>query len=285
MGITLSKSRGNKGFDSNSQYIFSITGKAKKYDREQEIVALRHNILREIFKANFLSPIKNELKSGGMRVLDVGCGFGIWLFEMSSDFPNNYYVGVDLTPQLFTKNKPSNVEFVTANIYDGLPFCDGSFDFVFLRNMVYDLQENKWPVLISECARVVKPGGYFEITEAALDLISSGPLLNQVVTKFFNYLNTKNVNPAIVNRMEEFMKDTNKFKSINHDEKPFVLGSWSNHLNYAFESYTDYAFRSVLKFSVKKEDFDEMLRKLLKEANAYRTRTTMHKFVSQKIEA
>ncbi|RIB12002.1 hypothetical protein C2G38_1977432, partial [Gigaspora rosea] len=106
-------------------------------EREQENAALQHCIEREIFESNFLSPINCGLKEGGLKVLDVGCELGTWLFEMSSDFPNCTFIGVDIAPTPFTV-KPNNVDFVTlVDVTNGLPFKDESFDFIFIRNVFF----------------------------------------------------------------------------------------------------------------------------------------------------
>ncbi|CAG8471886.1 21742_t:CDS:2 [Gigaspora margarita] len=289
MGITLSKFRKDKKgaeFDATSQYLYTLTGKAKVYDREHENIALRHNIVREIFNSNFLSPIHSELKAGGLKVLDVGCGFGTWLFEMSSDFPNSSYIGVDLTPQLFTATRPKNVDFLTANVTERLPFNDDSFDFVFIRNMAYDIQESQWKFLIQECTRVLKCGGYIEITEAELQALNCGPLLKKLSKKFFEYITSTKVNLLITEKMEEILISTNKFQDIAHYHRPFALGCWPSHLREAYRSYSNDVFRSVIKFSdVKEKDYDNTIKDLINEANKYRTYFNMHKYFSQKIEA
>ncbi|CAG8582672.1 270_t:CDS:2 [Dentiscutata erythropus] len=256
MGITLSKFRKDKGagFDATSQYLYTLTGKAKVYDREQENLALRHNIVREIFNSNLLSPIHSELKSGGLRVLDVG---------------------------------PKNVDFVTANVIDGLPFGDNSFDFVYVRNMAYDIQESQWSSLIKECTRVLKPGGYIEITEAELRALNCGPLLKKLSKKFFDYILSTKVNLLISEKIEEILKSTNKYHDIiDHHQRPFALGCWPTHLKDAYRTYSLDVFRSVIKFSdVKEKDYDQTVQKLMSEANSYRTHFFIHKYLTQKIVA
>ncbi|KAF0558089.1 S-adenosyl-L-methionine-dependent methyltransferase [Gigaspora margarita] len=286
MGIAFSKFiRAKKaGFDTTSQYLYTITGTPNIYDREQENVALRHNIVREIWGSNFLSPISCELRQGGLRVLDVGCGFGIWLFEMSSEFPNCSYVGVDMSPQLFIANKPKNVEFVLADVKDELPFPDDYFDFIFIRNMGFDLLETQWISLILECSRVLKSGGYFEITEAELRSMNDGPTLIKLSKKFHEYIASTKINTLIVEKIENFLKSTNKFQDIVHHTRPFLEGSWGGTLKDSYKSYSTDIFRSVLKFSdVKEKDYDDTIKILMDEATVHKTYFNLHKFVSKKV--
>ena len=49
------------------------------------------------------------------------------------------------------------------NLLDGLPFEDDSFDFVFQRLLVGAIPKNKWPFIINELTRVLKPDGYLEV--------------------------------------------------------------------------------------------------------------------------
>ncbi|CAG8531017.1 19221_t:CDS:2 [Cetraspora pellucida] len=244
-------------FDTLSQFISSITGKAKVFDREQEISALRHFIVREIFGSNFLSPISNELKHGGLKVLDVGCGFGMWLFEMSSIYSQSSFVGVDVTHQLFASIKPKNVDLVSADVNDGLPFCDCTFDFVFIRKVSYDLLESQWVSLINECVRVLKPNGYFEITEAELRAKNIGPMLQNSSKKYFEILSSSKANLKICEKIEEFLESTHKLQDIVHYKKEFPLGSWGpNEMREAYRSYSTFVFRSVPESHSPKKEYD-----------------------------
>ncbi|RIB09161.1 S-adenosyl-L-methionine-dependent methyltransferase [Gigaspora rosea] len=283
MGILLSKSRQNEnGFDTISQYLFSVTGLPKKFDREEENAGLRHNLIRELFNGNFSSPIRDKLNDGGLMVLDVGCGFGTWLFDMSSDFKDCQYVGVDKTPQQFIANKPKNVEFVTADVTDGLPFNDESFDFIHIRNLVFDLRDKQWDSLVQECVRILKPGGYIEITETEMPTKSAGPNMDKLGKKMRNFLIERKISILIVNRIGDIMK-SNNLQNIVHDERCFPLGTWDSSFRKAFQTFNLEVLRtSLIRFGGSK-NIDSELSNLIAEANKYRSYFSVHRFFSQKI--
>ncbi|CAG8461779.1 5843_t:CDS:2 [Gigaspora margarita] len=253
MGIAFSKfSRAKKaGFDTTSQYLYTITGTPNTYDREQENVAY--------------------------------CGFGIWLFEMSSEFPDCSYTGVDISPKLFAANIPKNVELILADFNDGLPFLDDSFDFIFIRNVGFDLLEAQWASLINECSRALKSGGYLEITEAELRSMNCGPNLIKLSKKFHEYIASTKVNTLIVEKIEDIMRSTNKFQDIVHHTRPFLQGCWGGPLKDAYKSYSTDIFRFVLKFTdINTKDYDNTINILMDEATVHKTYFNLHKFVSKK---
>ena len=82
---------------------------------------------------------------------------------MATNYPNAVITGIDISPIQPSQIKPKNFIFIQGNIFDGLPFADDSFDFVFQRLMVGAIPKDKWPFVIKELTRVLKPGGYLEV--------------------------------------------------------------------------------------------------------------------------
>ncbi|KAL1411442.1 hypothetical protein Q8F55_002398 [Vanrija albida] len=84
-------------------------------------------------------PVGGVLASPGLvrRVLDVGCGTGMWLHDMAARFPHADCVGVDLLPLQHSSNRP-NVTFMLLDAPAGLDvFPASSFDVVHIRQMIY----------------------------------------------------------------------------------------------------------------------------------------------------
>lgn len=79
-----------------------------------------------------MAPVSDVLRKGG-RVLDVGCGPGSWAMEIAGEYPKSQVVGIDINPMFPRDIKPSNCTFHQYNLLDGLPFEDGSFDYIFMR--------------------------------------------------------------------------------------------------------------------------------------------------------
>ncbi|CAG8845284.1 5950_t:CDS:2, partial [Racocetra persica] len=95
-------------------------------------------------------------------------------------YPSTKVVGVDISPYQPTTIKPKNFEFVMANVEERLPFDDNTFDFVFQRYLVFGLSKEKWPQVINELVRVLKPGGLLELCEPSLFCFDAGPATKRI---------------------------------------------------------------------------------------------------------
>ncbi|KAJ3296786.1 hypothetical protein HK104_001202 [Borealophlyctis nickersoniae] len=134
-------------------------------DDELERLNMQHYFLRYIFQTNFCAPIDETLRTSDTKILDVGCGSGIWAMEMGTEYRNAQITAIDLAPAQPTTIKPPNVEFAIHDITQRFPFPDNAFDFVRMRFLVLSLKADQWEHVISEIVRVCKPGGYVELCE------------------------------------------------------------------------------------------------------------------------
>ena len=87
---------------------------------------------------------------------------------MATNFHHAEFTGIDISPIQPLQVKPNNFNFIKADLLEGLPFPDDTFDFVFQRLMVGSIPKNKWPSIMSELTRVLKPGGYLEVKNAEI---------------------------------------------------------------------------------------------------------------------
>jgi len=85
---------------------------------------------------------------------------------MATNYPGAEFIGIDISPIQPLHVKPDNFNFLRVNILDGLPFEDDTFDFVFQRLLVASITADKWPFVVNELTRVLKPGGYLEVKDA-----------------------------------------------------------------------------------------------------------------------
>jgi len=105
------------------------------------------------------------------RVLDIGCGGGIWILAAAQHWTDCSFVGLDISrrqPDLVRTRRDdlsNRVKWVQANFLDGLPFPNSDFDFVRIQNVGLGVPEDEWQYLIDEVVRILKPGGTFEIIE------------------------------------------------------------------------------------------------------------------------
>src|SRR5712692_6141883 len=129
-------------------------------------------LIRSILHGNHASPLRSDLTS----ILDVGCGTGRWVIEMARTFPGAQVVGLDIElPRQSAPALPSTTSFVQANVLDGLPFADRSFDFTHQRLLVLAIPAAHWPLVVGELVRVTRPGGWVELLEGGDVFLNAGP--------------------------------------------------------------------------------------------------------------
>nr|CAG8433305.1 6226_t:CDS:10 [Entrophospora candida] len=217
---------------------------------------LNHHIQRELWKSNFSSPVEDLLKNGSAKVLDVGCGLGTFLCEISSDYPKSEFIGIDVL-SLFPTIKPFNVNFIKKNIIDGLPFEDNSFDFVHIRSLFYDFTESQWMnIIYKETLRVLKPGGWLEIADPETRAYNTGPLTDFLLKSISKDISLRNISSCIVDNHESNLrtiisnnKNINEQKEkivIHHDKKLYQIGKWSGKIGEATSIFVIGYFRNYL---------------------------------------
>ncbi|KAG2155989.1 S-adenosyl-L-methionine-dependent methyltransferase, partial [Suillus bovinus] len=117
------------------------------------------------------------------RILDLGCGDGVWVIEAAKYWKGCQVVGLDIVPlnpdlPRLSRNKDllNRVSWVQANFLECLPFPNESFDFVHVKRIARGVPEDKvrlpvssnWDDLFEEITRVMKPGAAFEVIEEEL---------------------------------------------------------------------------------------------------------------------
>lgn len=97
---------------------------------------------------------------GDERVLDVGCGNGIYYTRLRHQHPNIQYFGVDLFDQMIEAH-PSPVNLAQSDMM-ALPFPDHSFDVVMANHVLFLMEDVT--TSIQELRRVLKPDGILMTT-------------------------------------------------------------------------------------------------------------------------
>ncbi|GAN01068.1 methyltransferase type 11 [Mucor ambiguus] len=114
----------------------------------------------------FSAPITKQLENG-IRVLDAGCGPGCWSLDMAVKYKNSQFYGVDVLETQFPQDsdKPTNTGFVLGDLADNIPYPRDTFDFIYQRLLSLAFTKEQWKQNLKELERVLKPGGYLELTE------------------------------------------------------------------------------------------------------------------------
>ncbi len=108
-----------------------------------------------------LDKITELVDLEGKKILDVGCGMGVWLNQFSKfTDPENVY-GSDIDQDLI-KEIPADIAPQTnLKVCPGeqLDFADNTFDIVFTNEVLEHVDDDRR--VVEEIVRVLKPGGKF----------------------------------------------------------------------------------------------------------------------------
>ncbi|ORX97195.1 methyltransferase type 11 [Basidiobolus meristosporus CBS 931.73] len=170
---------------------------------EVDRLNLQHYLFRFLLKGNSTAPVSHEIG----RVLDVGCGSGIWSEEMSVEFANAIFDLVDISKVFHNTTNNPRLRFHEANTLKGLPFPDNTFDYSFQRLLVAGLTVYQWPTVVSEIARVTKPGGWVELVENDLYVFNSGPVMARFRPWFFRAMAKKHIEPVAVRNIGSYLQE------------------------------------------------------------------------------
>ncbi|HVJ52117.1 MAG TPA: class I SAM-dependent methyltransferase [Aliidongia sp.] len=98
------------------------------------------------------------LKTGD-RVLDVGCGKGFLLYELTQAVPGLAIAGLDISDYAIAQAKAEVQPFIRLGSATALPFPDASFDFVVSLGTLHNLELPDAHAAFAEIERVAAPGG------------------------------------------------------------------------------------------------------------------------------
>lgn len=128
-------------------------------DRQQEAEDLMHEVYKIILDGELHEAPINE---NPQRVLDLGCGTGIWAIEFADANPSADVIGVDLSP-IQPKFVPPNCRFEVDDITQEWTYPDNHFDFIHVRAMIGSIPD--WTGLYKKAYTHMKPGGWLESVE------------------------------------------------------------------------------------------------------------------------
>ncbi|KAK4164023.1 S-adenosyl-L-methionine-dependent methyltransferase [Cladorrhinum sp. PSN259] len=125
---------------------------------ETERLDLQHNLLVMTFGGKLhLSSLQENVR----RVLDAGCGTGIWAVDFAEEHPETQVTGIDLSPSQ-PSFIPPNVTFYVDDLEDDWTFSQ-PFDFIFTRFMTGSIQD--WPKYFKRCYDNLTPEGTLEVQD------------------------------------------------------------------------------------------------------------------------
>ncbi|CAG8677672.1 3291_t:CDS:2 [Gigaspora margarita] len=257
---------------------------------EIERSTLSHVLLRHRWNGNFCSPIKERLNTSGTTMLDVGCGPGLWAIDMGLNHPSSSIIAIDIDPSKFPPNDqcPPNVCFLTCNAVHGIPFPPNTFDFVNISLMWSAFSEAQWILLIKDLIRVLKYDGWIEFTEPDPALRNGGKNLTWLLESFANACrDVGGVNIRIYEKIPTYIRAMDELEDLNCMSVNYPVGEWYG----CFGKYSLDNLERLLKAAVylpkyigiSNEQFNNLLKDYLKEANETKSFIYIYKYFAKKV--
>ncbi len=103
-----------------------------------------------------------DVLTAKVRVLDVGCGNGLFLDRIRRDIADAHLSGVDYSEYQIGRPAHPSLHLKQADLTRGVPFEDRSFDVVYAAEIIEHLVDPD--LLLSEIRRVLRPGGTLVLT-------------------------------------------------------------------------------------------------------------------------
>ncbi|KAI9230101.1 MAG: S-adenosyl-L-methionine-dependent methyltransferase [Piptocephalis tieghemiana] len=216
--------------------------------------------------------------NGPRSILDVGCGSGIWLMEAGELYKNAQCTGIDKTTEFIPDSGASGrFHIVEADVEEGLPFPDESFDFLFHRFLYVGAPSLDWDAYFAEAFRVCQPGAVIEVAETSGLQCRQGPYSERILglIDFSVNLDSKRSKRLIAHLGDKMERAG--FCNINRHIISVPVGAWGGRVGKtALRSILDILDRakSVILAqnpSLSEEELDTLLSDYTKEVDQYRT--------------
>ena len=110
----------------------------------------------------------------GIKMVDIGCGYGISTMILAEHFPKSKIYGLDLSEQGIKAAQAkgevaglTNATFICADVSNLTPDWTAEFDYAFTHMVIHDLPD---PLrALKEIHRVLKPGGTLSVMDPKLE--------------------------------------------------------------------------------------------------------------------
>ena len=186
----------------------------------------QHYLLRQAMKGLHIVPVPEHASA----ILDVGCGTGRWCIEMAQSFSLAQVIGIDLEEMVLPGvQKPDNYTFKQANALERLPFTDNSFDFVHMRMMLLSIPTAKWPNVLREILRVMRPGSKVEFVEVGCTIFPQGPATQRWYRWLRDICNTYEQDADMPTRLRSLVQNAG-LGNVNEYTYDIPIGRWAGHL-------------------------------------------------------
>ncbi|KAE9367019.1 S-adenosyl-L-methionine-dependent methyltransferase [Stipitochalara longipes BDJ] len=261
-------------------------------ETEVDRLDMFHHILKLVSNGKlYEAPLPKDVQ----RVLDIGCGTGLWAIDFADEHPSAEVLGVDLMP-IQPQFVPPNCKFEIDDIEEDFTYRQ-PFDFIHCRYMAYAVKN--WPRLIGQIYAHTTPGGFVEFTDFDLIIRSDdGSMDNTTMQTWTNTLpqagRLLGREPCPGPKLEQWVRDAG-FTNIVTKIYKLPIGPWPKDPNFKLvgayyhvtvsqgvEGFSLRLYMNVLKWSY--EELQVLLAKVRKDLNTRSIHgyTTMYKVMAQR---
>ncbi len=121
----------------------------------------------------------------GDKILDIGCGKGFQLYELTQLVPGVEVYGIDVSPYAIENAKPEIKDRLQVANANSLPFPDNHFDFVFSITTLHNLHNYDLDKALREMERVGKKNKYLCVESYRNEVEKANLLYWQVTCEAF----------------------------------------------------------------------------------------------------
>lgn len=132
--------------------------------QKDQLDIAHHMFLILLHQKLHLAPIENPT-----RVIDLGCGTGIWCMDMADEHPGAEVIGVDFSP-IQPSFTPPNCKFEIDDVTSPWTYPPAHFDFINIRGLYGSIAD--WPALYAQIFNGLRPGGYLHHLEISIQFKS-----------------------------------------------------------------------------------------------------------------
>ncbi|KAI8812733.1 S-adenosyl-L-methionine-dependent methyltransferase [Cladochytrium replicatum] len=249
-----------------------------------------HQLIRQAFNGFNFWSIPRTLLDSGVNVLDVGCGTGIWLSEIYQDFPRCQFYGVDITTSSWAdvfRRLGANIRFTQGNVLVGLPFESNTFDYVHQQGLISGIPESKWPVVIAELTRVLKPGGYLDLVEMdPLPLVAPTPAADHFGNLAHQMFLARGVNFRVVYNLQQLVENDRNLSHTTLVRRTAPIG-WDGKIGEAWKANLKDMYGGMLPFAcqalrITSDEWSELVEAVLQDYSDGSSFTNMFRICARK---
>ena len=141
---------------------------ARKFDKDFFDGERKHGYGGFNYNKKFWGPvvptfIKYWNLNRDSSILDIGCGKGFMLYDLSLALPGLKLAGIDISDYAIKNSKPEVKEFLQVGNAINLPYKDKSFDIVISINTIHNLEKDECAQALREITRVSKKNSFITV--------------------------------------------------------------------------------------------------------------------------